>query len=87
MLDFGIASLPDKKKSEDKLRFTPAYASPEQLNKQSPSGSSDIYSLGVILFELISGKLPRITEEKGISAWKNLSFELDKKDFPSMPTD
>ncbi|MEM6806591.1 MAG: tetratricopeptide repeat-containing protein kinase family protein, partial [Bacteroidota bacterium] len=87
LLDFGIASLPDTKKFEKKLRFTPAYASPEQLNKQSPSGSSDIYSLGVILFELISGKLPRFTEEKGITAWKNLSFDLDKKSFPTMPAD
>ncbi|MEL6252174.1 MAG: serine/threonine-protein kinase [Bacteroidota bacterium] len=87
LLDFGIASLPDSRKEEQKLRFTPAYASPEQLYKKNPSGSSDIYSLGVILFELINGKLPRFTNEKGIDAWRKLDFELDKKNFPSMPAD
>ncbi|MDW3647874.1 MAG: serine/threonine-protein kinase [Bacteroidia bacterium] len=87
LLDFGIASLPDSKKEQQNLRFTPAYASPEQLHRKNPSGSSDIFSLGVILFELISESLPRQTKEQGILAWKKLSFELDKKDFPSMPAD
>lgn len=87
LLDFGIASLPNSKKEQQNLRFTPAYASPEQLHKKNPSGSSDIFSLGVILFELISESLPRHTEELGILAWKKLSFELDRKDFPTMPAD
>lgn len=40
------------------LQLTPQYASPEQLRSEPPTVASDVYSLGVILYELLSGGWP-----------------------------
>jgi hypothetical protein len=66
LLDFGIAGLLDDsgQKSESTLtlisgrRMTPAYASPEQITGGAIGVAADIYSLGVMLYELASGQLP-----------------------------
>ena len=67
LLDFGIAKFiaatPGDESGEtltvDGLqRMTPAYASPEQLRGGSVTRASDVYSLGVLLFELLSGQRP-----------------------------
>lgn len=60
LLDFGVARL--LKHEEPHLReanrFTLAYASPEQLEHQPVSTSSDLYALGTILYELVAGVHP-----------------------------
>ncbi len=66
LLDFGIAKLlPSNQALTTYLhtqtanrRLTPAYASPEQITGKLISTSSDVYSLGVILYELLTGKRP-----------------------------
>ena len=64
LLDFGIAQLLNQatQKVEDpslvERRYTLAYASPEQLNAESLSTASDTYSLGLVLFKLLSGTHP-----------------------------
>lgn len=57
--DFGIArmTVSGKTKSGEVLG-TPSYMSPEQLAGQDVDGRSDLFSLGVTLFELCTGKLP-----------------------------
>jgi serine/threonine-protein kinase len=62
LIDFGIAS----DSSARRLTYanftatlgTPNYISPEQVKGKRGDGRSDIYSLGVILYEMLSGKLP-----------------------------
>jgi eukaryotic-like serine/threonine-protein kinase len=63
LLDFGIAKLIDPTTStipEMTLTFaavmTPEYASPEQVRVQPMTTASDVYSLGVILYELLTGQ-------------------------------
>jgi len=81
LLDFGIAGMPEKKGKRETMRFTPAYASPEQLRGESLASSSDIYSLGIILYELMYDKLPRNAQENTLAGWKALSTHLPTEIF------
>lgn len=63
LLDFGIAQLLQAGASVDDgsaryRAFTPRYAAPEQLEGQPATVATDIYSLGVILKELLAGQSP-----------------------------
>lgn len=66
LLDFGIAKLLDTRHSAHTLAvthidyrvMTPAHASPEQVRGDVITTASDIYVLGVLLFELLSGRKP-----------------------------
>lgn len=57
--DFGIARITDSSKTKTgTILGTPAYMSPEQLSGEKVTGQSDIFSLGTMLFQLVTGKLP-----------------------------
>lgn len=66
LLDFGIAKWLDPEKNDPAAEttiggfriVTPAYASPEQMRGEPATVRSDIYALGVILFELMAGRRP-----------------------------
>ncbi len=65
LLDFGSAELQQAEGVEDPLRIswsqgvplTPNYASPEQIHGRRMTPASDVYSLGVLLYELLTGQL------------------------------
>lgn len=80
LLDFGVARLLDSSSdagvTKDFRRFTPNFASPEQLRGESLSTSSDIYSLGVVLYCLLSGGRPYdLTEYSFADAIRYVSEE------------
>ncbi len=57
--DFGIARITDANKTKTGMVLgTPSYMSPEQLAGQRVDGRSDLFSLAVMLFQLVTGSLP-----------------------------
>jgi serine/threonine-protein kinase len=60
-MDFGLARLAERKSTLTEVGLavgTPAYMSPEQLLAETIDGRSDLYSVGVVLFECLTGSLP-----------------------------
>ncbi|MGE0441822.1 MAG: tetratricopeptide repeat protein [Gemmatimonadales bacterium] len=73
LLDFGIAKLVDEGVEPDgpitrgaNRPYTPQYASPEQIRGAPLTTGSDVYSLGVILFELLTGRRPHKADGIGL---------------------
>ncbi len=57
--DFGVARLPDSDLTRsDQFVGSPGFMSPEQLRGGTVDGRSDLFALGVILYELLTGKAP-----------------------------
>ncbi|MFK8051732.1 MAG: protein kinase [Woeseiaceae bacterium] len=57
--DFGVAKLIDAERTQTGIILgTPSYMSPEQARGDAVTGSSDLFSLGVTLYELLTGEVP-----------------------------
>ena len=83
LLDFGIAKLlGDTESSRESPRtidraLTPEYAAPEQLSGGSISTSTDVYALGVLLYELLGGHRPYVVADGGVHALERAILEQE----------
>jgi eukaryotic-like serine/threonine-protein kinase len=66
LADFGIARQPDSSATvTGVLKGTPAYMAPEMLAGASVSAATDLYALGVVLYELLCGRRPHEADSMG----------------------
>lgn len=65
LIDFSIARFPTSQLRDTKILGSVGYASPEQFGFQQTDARSDIYSLGVVLNQMLTGKFPNEELPKG----------------------
>lgn len=82
VMDFGVARITDANRTRTGLVLgTPSYMSPEQMAGRPVDGRSDIYSLGVMLFQLLTGRLPHADE-----SMSRLMFQIANEPAPDVRT-
>ena len=78
--DFGIARITDSSKTKTGMVLgTPSYMSPEQLAGKKVDGRSDLFSLGVMLYQMLSGSLPFKADSMA-----SLMFKITNEDAPDV---
>ena len=92
LLDFGIAKLLDLEENRGDTTWhmtlpglqpmTPSYASPEQFKCETITTASDVYSLGVVLYELLTGHNPHRVEEPKLEQYRQ-AVVLNPPELPS----
>ncbi|MBN1627446.1 MAG: CHASE2 domain-containing protein [Deltaproteobacteria bacterium] len=80
--DFGIARITASSKTKTGVIMgTPSYMSPEQVSGKKVDGRSDIFSLGIVLFEMIAGEKPFTGDDM-----TSLMYKVAKEAHPSIRT-
>ncbi len=88
ILDFGIAKLMQSDSAQThSFMGTLAYCSPEQMEGKELDKRSDIYSLGVMMFEMLTGEMPIIGESHSFGGWYKAHHFIAPKSFESTNPD
>ena len=90
VLDFGIArsiNVDSDAPEEGIVLGTPDFMSPEQIKGEKPDAATDIYSLGIILYEMATGKMPFVAADQRELLYKHLNElpEPPSRFNPQMP--
>ncbi|BBP04580.1 hypothetical protein TPL01_17440 [Sulfuriferula plumbiphila] len=74
--DFGIAQIPTSAQTGDgALLGSPRYMSPEQVQGRIVDGRSDVFSLGVVLYEMLTGRTPFTGDDLSTILYNIMNFE------------
>ncbi|HHP7239101.1 tetratricopeptide repeat protein [Longibacter sp.] len=90
LLDFGIAKLLDEDEAEwtapvtrtGEYLMTPQYAAPEQVRGEAITTATDVYQLGVLLFELLAGVRPFRIEGRSLTEIERVILRTDPDPLP-----
>ncbi len=85
IMDFGLAAIADQLTGAEVRNGTPAYMAPEQLRGSGVTQASDIYALGLVLYELFTGKRPY--EAKTVQQLLDLQESTTLPSMTSIATD
>ncbi|MFB6351436.1 MAG: serine/threonine protein kinase, partial [Bradymonadaceae bacterium] len=77
ILDFGLAKAVEKRSDTDWMLGSPTYMAPEQVNRESLGTWSDLYGLGVIFYELVTGRKPFPGDTDAEIVGRKLDEEFD----------
>jgi serine/threonine-protein kinase len=76
ILDFGVAKMVQPESTQTHTFMgTMAYASPEQMEGEELDYRSDIYSLGVMMYEMLTSELPILPENRSFGGWYKAHLE------------
>jgi serine/threonine protein kinase len=81
LADFGVAQLEEATHTNIGNAGSPAYMSPEQLTDKELTHQTDIYSLGVVMFQLLTGRLPFTA-----SSQASLMYQIVNHSAPALST-
>jgi len=85
ILDFGIAKLLQEDGGMTNCFMgTLAYSSPEQMDGKELTSASDLYSLGVMMFQMLTGKMPLMAETHSFWAWYKAHKSQASRSFKSV---
>lgn len=84
VLDFGIAKLVQTSQAQTQTFMgTLAYCSPEQMEGRELDNRSDIYSLGVMMYEMLTSQMPLFPENPNFGGWYKAHHFTEPEPFPS----
>ena len=85
ILDFGISKLLQADSDQTSSYMgTLAYSSPEQMEGRELDSRSDIYSLGVMMYEMLTGKMPLHVETHAFGAWYKAHHSQPPRSFETV---